>query len=67
MVGWGLATPDEAIAMASRHPLAVLAPALAAHGIALAAGEVEWSDDLKVRRVRIDRIERRFGMAETLH
>ncbi len=67
VVAWGLAIPDEAIAMASRHPLAVLAPALAAHGIALADSEVEWSDDLKVRRVRIDRIERRFGTIETVH
>ncbi|POR48685.1 N-acetylglucosamine-6-phosphate deacetylase [Bosea psychrotolerans] len=67
VVAWGLATPDEAIAMASRHPLAVLAPALAARGIALADSEVEWSDDLRVRRVRVDGTERRFGMAETVH
>lgn len=67
VVAWGLATPDDAIAMASRHPLAVLAPALAAHGIALADNEVEWSDALKVRRVRVDRIERRFGTIETVH
>ncbi|SFI51348.1 N-acetylglucosamine-6-phosphate deacetylase [Bosea sp. OK403] len=67
VVAWGLATPDEAIAMGSRHPLAVLAPALAAHGIALADSEVEWSDDLRVRRARVDRIERRFGTIETVH
>ncbi|WNJ91453.1 N-acetylglucosamine-6-phosphate deacetylase [Bosea sp. 685] len=67
VVAWGLATPDEAIAMASHHPLAVLAPALAAHGIALADSEVEWSDDLRVRRVRVDKIERRFGTIETVH
>ncbi len=60
LVAWGLATAADAIAMASRQPFAVLAPALRAHGISLAPGEVEWSDDLAVRRVRAGRAERRF-------
>ncbi len=61
LVAWGFATPGEAIAMASDHPLAVLEPALKAHGVTLDRGEVEWSQDLAVTRIRLRGIERRFG------
>ena len=64
VVDWKLATVEEAIAMASAHPLEVLAPALAAHGIMPAAGQVEWSADLMVRSVRVEDIERHYVMAE---
>ena len=37
LVAWGLATPAEAIRLASANPAALLAPALAAHGIDLPA------------------------------
>ena len=60
VVDWGLASFDEAIAMASRHPLAAIEPALEAAGLSPDLGEVEWADDLSVRRVRLGRIERDF-------
>ena len=47
VIGWKLATVDEAIAMASANPLSVLAPALAAHGIIPEISQVEWSADLR--------------------
>jgi N-acetylglucosamine-6-phosphate deacetylase len=62
LVAWGIATPQQALAMASSHPLSAIRPALAAHGLALAAAEVEWSDDLFVRRVRIGELERRYDV-----
>ena len=60
VVAWGLASFEEAVAMASDHPLAVLAPALRAAGLVPAAGTVEWDDALAVRRVRIGAIARDF-------
>lgn len=60
VVDWGLASFDEAIAMASSHPLAALASAFEAAGLSPAVGEVEWDDDLAVRRVRLGQIERVF-------
>ncbi len=38
VVAWGLATEDEALAMASTNPARVLRPALAAHGIRIGSG-----------------------------
>lgn len=60
VVAWGIATPAQAFAMASGHALAAIRPALKAHGIALAEGEIEWSDQLFVRRVRLADQERRY-------
>jgi len=60
LVAWGIATPGEALAMASSHPLAAIAPALAAHGLTLAESEVEWSDELFVQRVQLAGLERRY-------
>ena len=48
MVGWGLAAPAEALAMASVHPGAAIAPALDWHGIRLAEFRVGWGEDLRV-------------------
>jgi N-acetylglucosamine-6-phosphate deacetylase len=47
VVDWGLATPEQAVRMASANPRAALAEAARAHGIALPAGRVVWSDDLR--------------------
>ena len=47
LVGWGIATFEEALRMASGNPAALLAPALAARNIALAATPVTWSDTLQ--------------------
>ncbi len=46
LVAWGLAPPETALAMASTHPNAILAPALSHHGIALPATQVAWTEDL---------------------
>ncbi|WP_439499432.1 N-acetylglucosamine-6-phosphate deacetylase [Bosea sp. (in: a-proteobacteria)] len=58
IVSWGLASAEDAIAMASRHPLAVLAPALEARGIVLPPNEVTWSDALAIACVRLGPVER---------
>jgi N-acetylglucosamine-6-phosphate deacetylase len=54
VVAWEIATPDEALAMASTHPRRLIAPALAAHGTTTTAGEVVWNDALEVVDVRLD-------------
>jgi N-acetylglucosamine-6-phosphate deacetylase len=51
LAAWGIATPAEALALAADRPLAVLAPALRAHGLRADAGAVAWSSDLRARRV----------------
>lgn len=61
LVAWGLATPDQALALASTRPLALLAPALAAQGLSTPAGEVTWREDLTVESVRLGPVERRYG------
>ncbi|QCI64079.1 N-acetylglucosamine-6-phosphate deacetylase [Phreatobacter stygius] len=60
VVAWGLATSDEAIAMASSRPLALIAPALDAHGLRLPESQVTWSDDLHVRRLSLAGFERNY-------
>lgn len=61
LVAWNIASPDEAVAMASTIPAAVLAPALAAHGIALPESTATWSDGLHLRHIQLGPIERRFA------
>ena len=61
LVAWGLATPQEALAMASDHPLALLAPALTAHGLPMPAAEVSWSEALTVASLRIGSVERHYA------
>jgi N-acetylglucosamine-6-phosphate deacetylase len=61
LVAWGIAGPEEAMAMASCTPAALLAPALAAHGILLPESEAEWSPALRPVRIRIGSTERRFS------
>jgi len=46
LVGWSLADPVTALAMASTHPNALLAPALAHHGLSLPNTRVAWDDAL---------------------
>jgi N-acetylglucosamine-6-phosphate deacetylase len=57
LIAWGLATPREAIRMASANPLALLAPVLAAHGIALPPANVAWSPALAPDRVLVGGLE----------
>lgn len=47
VVAWGVADTGAALAMASTQANALLAPALAYHGIALPAVAVGWSEDLR--------------------
>lgn len=60
IVAWGIASFEEAVAMASIHALAALVPALTAAGIALPESELTWSDDLRVERVRLGAILRDY-------
>jgi len=46
LVAWGLADAMTALAMASTHPNALLAPALLHHGITLPEDRVSWTRDL---------------------
>lgn len=57
VVAWGAASFAEAIEMASVRPLSAIAPALARFRASVTPGEVEWSDDLRVRRVRVGDVE----------
>ena len=52
LVAWKIASPDEAIAMASARPAQLLAPALATHGIVQAPGELVWSAELTLAQLR---------------
>ena len=60
IVAWGIASFEEAVAMASSHALAALAPALAAAGLALPESEVTWSDALRIERVRLGAVRRDY-------
>lgn len=66
LVAWGLASPREALAMASDNPLAALQPALSARGITIDRGEIDWSHELVVTDVRLDTIARHFGASARL-
>lgn len=61
VVGWGIATPEGAIAMASTHALACIADALAQAGITLPESAIEWSPELRIRSVRIGNERRDFA------
>ncbi|HWK43091.1 MAG TPA: N-acetylglucosamine-6-phosphate deacetylase [Stellaceae bacterium] len=52
VVAWGVASSEIAVAMAGERPMAMLRPALAAHGLTQDAGEVRWSDAWRVAAVR---------------
>lgn len=60
LCGWGIATAAEALAMASERPAALLAPALAAHGLRQEPGALQWSDSLTLRSLRLGRIVRDY-------
>jgi len=49
IVGWGLASPAQAVRLAGDGPAALMAPALAAHGITLHPASLEWSETLVPR------------------
>jgi N-acetylglucosamine-6-phosphate deacetylase len=53
LVDWRLATPQQALRLASRNPRRFMAPVLEAFAISMVAGEVEWSADLRPVRVEV--------------
>ncbi len=48
---WGLTSSQEAVRMAADAPMALIAPALRAHGITVAPSVLEWSERLEPRPV----------------
>lgn len=60
VVAWGIATAEQAMAMAQATPAAILGPALSAHGLERDWGEVTWSDTLHVRSVRLGGVSRQY-------
>ena len=59
LVDWNLATPEQAIRMASHNPRALMGSALKHFSAEIDAGEVEWSPELRPREVRIGPVRRR--------
>lgn len=62
VVNWDIVSFEEAIQMASANPLALLMPAMKAHGISMDAsvgelGEVEWDRDINPVKVRLGELE----------
>ncbi|SFJ48682.1 N-acetylglucosamine 6-phosphate deacetylase [Phyllobacterium sp. CL33Tsu] len=60
LVHWNITTFEQAVEMASRRLVDALAPVLSARGITLPAAEIEWTDAMNIRRVRIGSEERTF-------
>ena len=60
LVAWGIASADDALAMAGERPMRRLAPALSAHGIVVPESLVVWSDRLMPLEVRVGGVQRSF-------
>jgi N-acetylglucosamine-6-phosphate deacetylase len=58
LVDWQLATPEEALWLASRNPRQLMAPVFEAFSLASAAGEVEWTTGMRPVRVELPGIGR---------
>ncbi|SED24955.1 N-acetylglucosamine 6-phosphate deacetylase [Rhizobiales bacterium GAS191] len=54
VVNWGLASFEEAIAMASTHPRRLMAPSFAAHCLAPGSGRVTWSQAMQVETAELE-------------
>ncbi|MBA8879352.1 N-acetylglucosamine-6-phosphate deacetylase [Phyllobacterium myrsinacearum] len=61
LVRWNIASFEQAIEMASTRLLGALAPALRARKITLPHTEIEWSDSMAIRSVRIGRKIRNYN------
>jgi len=61
VVAWGIATPEEAVAMASTHALACIADVLAKAGISLPESAIEWSPELRIRSLCLGQERRDFA------
>ena len=53
IVAWGLATPEQAIRMASDNPRNALAAAARARGVTIPVSRVRWSDELQPLEVTL--------------
>jgi N-acetylglucosamine-6-phosphate deacetylase len=53
LVAWGLAAPHAAVRLAATNPAAILAPALAAHGLHLPPAVLRWSAALRPLELRL--------------
>ncbi len=60
LVRWNIASPAEALAMASVRPAEMLAPVFRSHRLSRPPGRLLWSDDLVLRSLDIGPISRRF-------
>lgn len=56
VVAWGISDADHALAWAGTAPRAALARSLAAHGLRLDPGRVDWSEGLEPLRVTPGRV-----------
>jgi len=63
VVAWGLASRIEAIGLAGRNPAALLAPALAAHGLRLPEARVAWSAAMVPESVTVGDVNYRASIA----
>jgi len=63
LVAWNIANAALALEMASTRPAALLAPALAAHGLSLPSAELQWSDSLALRQLRLGPLVRDYAAA----
>jgi len=61
LVEWRIATPDQALRLASDNPRRLMGPALGAFSVRSEAGGVGWSPDLRVREVRLGEGRWRFA------
>jgi N-acetylglucosamine-6-phosphate deacetylase len=61
LVTWELATPDQALRMASRNPRDLMAAALEAFSIEIDVGEVSWSQDFRPCETCVGPVRRAFG------
>jgi N-acetylglucosamine-6-phosphate deacetylase len=60
LVNWNLATPEQALRMASQNPRDLMGPALRRFSVEMDLGEVKWSPDLRPLEVRIGSVRRAF-------
>lgn len=57
---WNLATPEQAVLMASQNPRDLMGPALRRFSVEMDSGEVEWSPNLRPLEVRVGPVRRTF-------
>lgn len=61
IVAWSIASPGEAVGMASTAARSVLADTFKAHEVEISPGEIEWDDNLKPRLIRKPELSRRHA------